>query len=169
LGKRTGLLLTGAATIVLLGAAGCGGGGADSSTTAAATKTATATTAVTISKAVFIKRADAVCEKADKQTEREFAAYAKENQIPTGKEPSPAQYAAIAKTIVVPALHRQADEIEALGTPAKDGGRIERFLAAVRAAIEKAEEEPTAAAQSPRKLLTGADKVVAGYGFKVCG
>ncbi len=161
-----------AAVALLSLAAGCGGGNSDGSSTgnekSGQTMTAQKQTTA-ISKAAFIKKADSVCAKADKRTSEEFAAYIKENKITSGQTPSTAQYAEIATTILVPALHRQIDEIRSLGAPASDEARIESFLSAVDAATKQAEEEPTEAVKAPRKLLAGADKIIAGYGFKVCG
>lgn len=161
-----------AAAVALLSlAAGCGGGNNDGSNEGnekSGQTTATQTTAV-LSKAAFIKKADSVCSEADKRTSEEFAAYIKENKIPSGQTPSSAQYAEIATTILIPALHRQVDEIRSLGAPAGDEARIESFLRAVDVATKQAEEEPTEAVKVPRKLLADADKIIAGYGFKVCG
>jgi hypothetical protein len=165
-----------AAAIALLSlAVGCGGGGGESqgevtkTTGTTGTTAGTTTAAPVLTKAVFIKRADSICSKADEQTKRELTAYTKENKIPSGQEPSPTQYTAITTTILIPALRHQVDEIRGLGYPAGDEGRIESFLNAVDAVIKKLEEEPAEVAETPRKLLAGADKIVAGYGFKVCG
>jgi hypothetical protein len=144
------------AALALL-ATGCGGSSNDT------------TTAPPISKAEFIKKADSVCAKAGKETATEYASFAKEENIGKGKEPTPAQFAALTETILAPALRRQVDEIRALGAPSRDGALIDRFLSAVGDAIVKAEEKPTKAAESPAKLLADADKLIGSYGFKVCG
>ena len=136
---------------------GCGGSDGGSSTATAS-----------ISKADFIKKADAICSKAAKQTQAEFAEFAKKNQLAATKEPTPAQYAELGKTILIPALKRQVSEIQALGAPSGDEQRIADFLTAVEQAIKKAEAEPQAA-RSPEKLLVDADKLIATYGFEVCG
>ncbi len=140
-------------------AVGCGGGSSSGSTT----------TAPPISKAEFIKKADSVCTRAGKQTEAEFTAFAKKHGVAPGKEPSPEQYAEIAKAILIPALKQQVDEIRAFGTPTGDEDLISRFLNAVDAAVEEAEAKPQEAGKSPSKLLASADKLIKNYGFKVCG
>lgn len=145
-----------AVAALVLTTAGCGGGSGDDSA------------ASSPSKAEFIKKADAICSQAAKQTAAEFAAYAKKNQLSEGQKLKPSQYAEIGETILIPALKRQIAEIEALGAPEGDEDVITSFIAAVNEAIQKAEAEPKAA-QSPEKLLAKADKLVANYGFKVCG
>lgn len=146
---------------------GCGGGSdAGSETTASATKT---TSTASISKAAFIAKADSVCSKADKQTQEKFAAYAKKSGIAASKEPTSAQFAVITKTILIPALHQQVAEIQALSIPAADQNRIDLFLRQIDDAIERAEEDPAKAGKLPRALLASADQVVGDYGFKVCG
>jgi hypothetical protein len=138
-------------------AAGCGGGG-----------TTTTTTTDSLSKAEFIKQADAICSKAGKQTQAEFVAFAERSGIGKGKEPNPSQYSEIATTILAPALKQQVKEIGALEPPEQDKDLITQFLGAVNQAIATVESEPQAA-RSPEKLLSDADKLIKGYGFKVCG
>jgi hypothetical protein len=121
-----------------------------------------------ISKADFIKKADAICADAARQTETEFAAFSKKNNLGNGKALlNPSQVAEL-KEILAPALQLQAKQIEKLGLPSSNGRLIEEFLDEVHEAIKTLEREPQAAA-SPETLLESADKLVTNYGFKVCG
>lgn len=151
---RVPALVTAIVAAIALTAAGCGGG--DSTTTAST------------SKAEFIKQADAICSKAGKQTQAEFVNFTTRNGLAKGKEPTAKQYSEIATTILVPALKQQVEEFSALEPPEQDKDLIDQFLAAVNQAIKKVESEPQTA-KSPEKLLAGADKLIKGYGFKVCG
>lgn len=155
--RMSALLAVGLATVVAV--AGCGGSGGSS---------AADTTTATISKAEFIKKADAICTNGQKRSQSEFTAFAEENPNPKAKEPTAAEWSEIGTQILVPALRRQLDEIRQLGSPAKDEAQIEEFLDQTEEAIEKLEEEPETA-KSPAKLLADAHKTIKGYGFKVCG
>jgi hypothetical protein len=145
------------ALAIVVAVAGCGGSGASGDTTTAS-----------ISKAEFIKKADAICAKGGKQSLSEFLAFEKENKIPEGKEPTTAQWAEIGTKVLVPALQQQVDEIRRLGSPAGDEAQIEAFLHRGEEAVEKLEENPETA-KSPSKVLADAHEVIKGYGFKVCG
>lgn len=168
--KTRAAALAATAALAIVPLTGCGGSGSDtsSSTTATTASSGDTSAGASVSKATFIKEADAICTKAGKQTETEYATYAKKNKIVEGIEPSSTQIAVVTKTILVPALKRQTKEIGALDAPANDEALINEFLEAVSSATKKAEEEPQAG-QSPEKLLAKADKLIANYGFKVCG
>jgi hypothetical protein len=152
---RLGALLA-VALAAVIAVAGCGGSGADDATTAS------------ISKVAFIKKADAICTKVAEQSQSEYAAFVKANNVPEGEEPTATQWGDIGKTILIPDLQQQIDEIRQLGVPAGDEAEITAFLDATEKAIEKVEDEPLAA-KSPSTLLANADKVSEGYGYKVCG
>jgi hypothetical protein len=152
--RLNALLAVGLATVVAL--AGCGGSGSAD------------TTAAAISKAEFIKKADAICAKGQKRSQSELNAFAKENNASGAKEPTTAEWAEIGTQILVPALQRQLDEVRQLGSPAKDEEQIDEYLDQSEEAIEKLEEDP-GEAKSPSKLLADAHKTIKGYGFKVCG
>jgi hypothetical protein len=138
-------------------ASGCGGGGgADDASTAP------------ISKAEFIKKADAICTEGGKRTQAKFAAFAKENKISEGEELTTAQWEGAGTEVIVPALERQAEEVRQLGIPVGDEAQIEGFLEGVEEAVEKIEEDPKLAKSAP-KLLADAHQAIKGYGFKVCG
>lgn len=140
---------------------GCGGGGSDA-TSGGGDSTAS------LSKAEFIKEADAICSKGGEQAQSEFAAFGKKNKIPEGKEPTTAQWEEIGTQILVPALRQQVDEIRQLELPAGDEAQIEAFLEGVDGAVEEVEEKPEIA-KEPSKTLTDAHQTINGYGFKVCG
>lgn len=146
-------------------ASGCGGGGGDSGSSGDGDSDATATS---ISKAEFIKEADAICTKGGERAQSEFAAFAKESRIPEGGELSSAQWEEAGLKVLVPELEQQAEEVRQLGFPAGDEAQIEAFLDGVGKAIEGIEENPKLA-KDPSKLLADAHKAIEGYGFKVCG
>ncbi len=156
------------ALTAILVAAGCGGGsdgdgGGDSGGGGGGE-----TAAAPLSQAEFVKKADALCIQGGKETESEFVAYAKENKIAKGKEPTQEQSEEVIEEIILPELRRQVEEIRGLGIPTQDQAQIGVFLNDVEDVIERGEEDPGNAVQNLNKELTAADQQIQGY-FKVCG
>jgi hypothetical protein len=152
-------------------AAGCGGGGGDDgggSSASEATTTTASTTSGSLSKAEFVAKSDAACRKGSESATAELSSYMKEKAIPESREPNAEQFAEIVAKILVPALHRQVDEIRALGAPASDEQEVDAILDSVESSIAKAEAEPELA-RSTTKLFAKADKLAQEYGFKFCG
>lgn len=162
-GRLTALLIV--ALAIAAAVSGCGGGGNDSGGGSGDDGDATASS---ISKAEFIKEADAICTQGGKRTQADFVAFLNEKAIPEGGEPTTEQWEEMGTKIIVPALEEQAEEVRQLGFPAGDEDQIEAFLGGVDEAIEKIEGNPKLA-KSADKLLTDAHQAIAGYGFKVCG
>jgi hypothetical protein len=135
-------------------AAGCGGGGG------------TATATAPLSKAQFIKRGDAICEKTDKTQNSAIRKY-------TAKHPKGASTKAgqdeLITSIGLPPIQQEAEELGALGAPRGDEGKVEAIVNGIEEAVGKAEEEPEstnkAGAANP---FTGVDKLAGEYGFKAC-
>jgi hypothetical protein len=157
-------LLAGVLAAVLI-LAGCGGGGSSDSTNASSDSNTAA-----LSKAEFIKKADAICTAGGKRTQEEFASYIKEKKLTGKKEPTPAQLTEVSEEIQVPALKRQAEEISALGAPAGDEDQINELVDAIDEGIENVEAaDPKEALASLSTMFAEADKLAAAYGLKVCG
>ena len=184
--KRGAILPIAGALAIALILVGCGGNGGDSttasdaSTSSAASTTSPGTDSTTspsgdsttssLSKAEFIKKADAICASGAKRTQSEYAAYVEEKKISGKKEPTPAQYAEVSEDIQVPAFKRQTEEIRALGAPAGEEDKVTALLDAVDAGIEKLEEaDPKEALESSSSMFAEADKLAGAYGLKVCG
>jgi hypothetical protein len=153
-------LLAGILAVALI-LVGCGGDSSDSSSE-------DSDSTASLSKAEFIKQADAICKEGGKKAQSEFVAFTEEKKTPEGKEPTTAQWEEIGTRILAPALQQQADEIRQLGVPSGDDDQIEEFLDGVDEAVEKVEESPETA-KEPAKLLDDAHQAIKGYGFKVCG
>jgi hypothetical protein len=148
--RRTSFVLAGAATSLALAA--CGGGGGPS-------------------KAVYIKKADAICAKGSKEAEQVAASAFKNPSSPTGEEAQ----AALQK--VIPIQKQRVDELKALKRPDADKAKLEALYAAVdkiNAAYEQAAQSPEAslalikASGSDQDPAAAADKLAAAYGMKEC-
>jgi len=135
--------------------AGCGGGGDDSSSGPA------------ISKAVFIKKADAVCQGGNERMEVDFAAFLKEKK--NIKKPSQADYEELVGEVVVPNLRREIKEIRALGAPSGDEDKVDAYLEAVEEGLETAEDDPTVAVKSSEAVFGVSSRLAKEYGLEVCG
>jgi hypothetical protein len=141
--------------ISLFVAAGCGGGD-DSSTNANA-----------IPKAVFIKKADAVCTAGNKKMEVAFAHFLEENK--NIKHPSEADYVSLVGKVVVPNVKREIKEVRALGAPEGDEDRVSAILEALEEGVETAEEDPQAAVSSSEAIFGISSRLAKEYGLEVCG
>jgi hypothetical protein len=148
-------VLTAAAAIVLI-VAGCGGGSDSSSDSSS------------LSKAQFIKQADAICEKGNKENEAEFEEFAKEHGLSEKKEPSKAVQEEAISEIVAPSVGKQIEEIDALGAPEGDEGKIEAMVAAVEEGVEEIEANPGSLTEGKNPLAKGS-KLAKEYGLKTCG
>ncbi|HEV2858409.1 MAG TPA: hypothetical protein VGW80_08410 [Solirubrobacterales bacterium] len=121
-----GRYLAVAGILLLLALAGCGG----------SDEGATAGTAATLSKAEFLKKANAICERG---TDRIDAAYGRAGEhVPKGAENEDFMNEAAAR-IVIPVRREELRKIRALGLPAGNEETIEAFLVALKEGIERGE------------------------------
>jgi hypothetical protein len=134
--------------------AGCGGGGDSSS-------------GPTISKAVFIKKADAVCLQGNKRMEVAFAHFLQENK--NVKRPDDAKLEKLVGTILVPNVKREVKELHALGAPSGDEDRVGEIVKALEEGLETAEGNPQAAVNSSEVVFGIASRLAKEYGLEVCG
>jgi hypothetical protein len=151
--------------------AGCGGGDSSSSSssgsTSADTSESSESTGEAPTKAVFIKEADEICGDADGVMAEEITDYAKENDIPIEKEePSEDQQVEIFHAVVLPNIHKQAEEIAALTPPAGDEETVEDITDTLLSEVEDAEGEDGIPDES---TLEEASQKAQDYGFKTCG
>jgi predicted small secreted protein len=137
-------------------AAGCGGGD-DSSSEGSS-----------ITKAQFVKQADAICEKGNKETEAEFEEFAEEEGLGENKQPSKAQQEKAITDIVAPGVQKQIEEIDGLGAPEGDEKQVEAIVTSVEEGVEEIEENPGSLTEGKNPLAKGS-KLAKEYGLKACG
>ena len=138
--------------IALIAFAGCGGG--DDGGEEALTKTE------------FIAQGDAICEQSEKQSETDAEAFAEDNGFDLEKASEEELEEAVAE-VLVPALDRQAEEIDALGAPVGDEETIEAIVVALEDGTAEVEDDPSLVFEG--KPLREASRLAADYGFEVCG
>lgn len=153
--KRLIALLAGVLAIALV--VGCGGGDDDEAT------------ASSITKAEFIKQADAVCEKTTKQAQADFRAYLKEGARIEEEELSAEDYAAIVvETVMTPNYEQEFEELRDLGAPNGDEDEVEKLIVAREEDLEAAQAEPERFARESEKVFAQSSKLAKEYGLQAC-
>jgi hypothetical protein len=117
------------------------------------------------SKAEFVKRADAICAKASKDTT------AKAQQLTSGGRPDKAALTKFIKETALPGVEKEADQIDQLDTPKGDGDKVKAITDAVRDGVDKTKSNPSALLSSSGSNgpFGKADKLAQDYGLKKCG
>jgi hypothetical protein len=153
-GKRTIVICAGVLALALIGA-GCGSDDEGE------------VTAAEISKAEFVKQADAACKRSEKQIQEDFAAYVKDHE--DIQKPTEADYAELVDVILSPNVEQEVEDIRALGAPSGDEEEIEGLLAAREESVEVAEEDPEALISNGDRIFAKSSKLAEEYGLEVCG
>lgn len=113
----------GVAVAACLGGLGCGGGG-DSHP---------------LTKAEFIKQADAICVKVNKENTRDVAAWKKQHSI--SAKDGEAAVDEILENVVVRSIRRQVKQLEALSPPTEDEEKIAKMIGHLSQAAESLAEK----------------------------
>jgi ABC-type phosphate transport system substrate-binding protein len=148
-------LTIGTLAILLIAAAGCGGGSDDSSTSANA-----------ISKAAFVKKGDAICQKGSERMARAFSGYLKKAKT---AHPNKAVQEELVVKVLVPSVRREVKEFQALGAPGGDEDRVAEIVKALEEGVETAEGNPEAVTNSSDVVFGIASRLAGEYGLEVCG
>jgi hypothetical protein len=131
---------------------GCGGSSDDASS-------ASEGSSPPLSKAAFIKQADAICKKAD-QKQKAAVKNLKSNA-------SQAEIEKFVLKTALPPIFDEVDEISELNAPAEDQAKIDKLLQEIEEAAEKAEADPSTVLKGSGPFVP-VEKPAADYGFKVC-
>lgn len=143
-----------AAAVLVMLVAGCGGGDETTDET------------VTLTKAEFIKQGDVICREGNDQSEKEAEEFAEENDF-TLEEASNEQLEEAVAEVLVPSLNQQAEELDALGAPEGDEGKVEKIIVSLEGAADEIEEDPEIIFDN--EVLKEPGELAEDYGFKVCG
>jgi hypothetical protein len=120
-----------------------------------------------ISKAEFVKKADAVCKKGEEEVQKDFGTFAKKHE--NVKKPTEADYAELVDAVLVENVEAEVNDIRALGAPEGDEKEVEAMLEAREESIEKAQDNPKAVIKSNEDIFGEASKLAKAYGLKECG
>jgi hypothetical protein len=146
---RACLFLIAPAVLVL---AGCGGSGGDS-------------TEPPLTKAQYIKQADAICNKVYEKQLSALAVYGKKHPKP---RPTRSPQAAAIVAAALPPTKVGIEEIKSLNRPAADKQAIDSMLDEIDAAIKETEEHPTMLVAGVKNPFEKVNQRAAKYGFEAC-
>lgn len=169
------------AVVGLLCAFGCGCGSSGSGTSSANTSSTSsggagssgreadgssaASKGPSLSKAQFIKQADAFCRKADSVQEVGLQKAGKEGAL---KNPSKAEQEKLVTEIGLPPLRVELEEISSLSPPKADEAKIGEIIQALEGAIEESEEAPIRVTLGQGNPFERVNQMAGDFGFKDC-
>jgi len=133
-------------------ASGCGGG-SNSETSS-------------LTKAQFIKRGDAICQRADNQRQLLLEKWVEDHS--TESLTTKNGEAAMIKASAIPSLQAEVDGLTALGAPSGDEELINSITRGLEEAIQRIEDDPTGLASYQAAAFNQIDATARKYGFKVC-
>ena len=143
------------ALLVLAGvAAGCGGSSDESQTTA-------------LTKAEFVKQANAICYETKERSAAAYKQYAQTNAVPSSGPGLTAKAADLVENVFIPIYDEQIEKISALGTPIGDEKEVDAILTAMQAGVEGAKREPLPFIRESAALNRASQLAVA-YGLPEC-
>jgi hypothetical protein len=119
-----------------------------------------------LTKAQFIKRAEAICSGTDKTQKAALRVFFQ-------KHPNATASKAVEEEVVVvvglPPVRAEIKELAALPAPKGDEEKIQAFIEAIEQAVEKGEADPSTMIRGEGKgPFAAAGKLARGYGFKAC-
>jgi hypothetical protein len=123
-----------------------------------------------ISKAEFVKRADAVCAEVEKKMSsglRSFIARY-EGKEPEGAAARTAAQAALIETVMAPNKRNEAEQLREIGSPKGDEDQVEAIADTLDEGVDEAEKRPQAAVNGELKALLKAEKLAGEYGLENC-
>jgi ABC-type phosphate/phosphonate transport system substrate-binding protein len=156
MGTGRGIFVVAVAVALALVVAGCGSG--DSSTS---------TVSGSISKAAFIKKVDAVCQKGTERMQRAILVFLKQHK--DVKRPNKAQSLKLVGTAIVPSVRTEIKELKALEVPEGDEERVDAIIGALEEGLETAEGNPEAVVSSSDAVFGISGRLAGEYGAEVCG
>ena len=140
------------AAVLIVGLAATGCGSKSSSKTSAKP-------AAAITKADFLAKGNAICNKGNKELNALGAKL--------GKKATKAQFTAAAKNSYVPSIQAQIDGIRALGAPSGDEATVKKFLDLAQADLNRIKGKPSLLFGNTRQFADFA-KIAHPYGLKAC-
>lgn len=153
------VLLAAAAVLVALGA-GCGDGDDGGDVTE---------TTPSLTKAQFLKQANAICAQTNKEFEDELERFVEKETNSQSQELSNAQFRKAAETLFIPTVDRQLKEVRALGAPEEDEQQVDKILSSAEKALQEAEKDPTVLFVEGSGPFAEANKLATAYGLDKCG
>jgi hypothetical protein len=136
------------ALLLIALASGCGGGGDTQ-----------------LSKAEFLKQANAICTKAHEKEQAKFAVFLKAHSE-SHLNPND-NMKALVLIIGVPAIRTQVEELEALRVPTGDAEKIAAIITGIKKGLKEVEDRPLRVNNGPDPF-TESNTLASKYGLKAC-
>ena len=146
--RQFGTTLTGVVALAIF-LVGCGGGDSESEP---------------LTKAEFIKQADAACSKQNKKLAADFIAYARSHKV--DEQLSPAQQQKFAEEITFPYLEERIEVLTELTPPKADAKEVEAIVAKTEDGLAQARKN---ADEQAENTFTKAETMSRAFGLKICG
>jgi len=152
------VLLIFSAGLLALGALGCGGSESTADTTSSNSE---------VSKAAFVKQANAICGRTNRELAQLSERFSKENNLSEKIQPTEAQVTELSQQALVP-IAKQVEEIRALEAPAGEEDEVDAIVTAAEKALEEGEADPAAIYGAGGGAFAQANRLSAAYGLKEC-
>jgi hypothetical protein len=144
----------------LLLCGGCGGGESNSATAGGLT-----VRSGSLSKAAFIKRTDAICDRTKQRFEDRYVGLLKAARSTSFSEKK--MLAVLVEVDLIPTYEGLIAQVRSLGAPRGDEAQITTFLGALQQDLNKAADQPSQAFKAGTPF-GGASKVAKSYGLIGC-
>jgi len=141
-----------AALAFLLSVSGCGGGNEPAPLT----------------KAAFIRRADAICTKADERFQLLYERYVRRTKLDLAKKRTTAIWREIVQQAFAPSVDGELAELGDLGAPKGDGATVRAILAARRRGLREVEANPDDMVNTEEEFKRS-HALAQAFGLEVCG
>jgi hypothetical protein len=127
---------------------GCGGGSAS------------------ISKAEFIEKAEAVCEKDEKELRRDLAAFVKQHE--NVKFPSEKDVAELVHVVFSGNIEGEVKALRAIEVPSGDEKQVKALIDAREESLKNAEANPLGLNRNAKLIFAKSRKLAKEYGLEAC-
>ncbi len=119
-----------------------------------------------LTKAEFIKQADAICLKGERKKQTDIEDFLLKAKLGTGETFDPAQEKEMSAEVIAPPIRTATDEVSELSAPEGEEEKVEAVLASADKGLQEFEDPPNG--KIPGDAFDEAAKLARDYGFKVC-
>jgi hypothetical protein len=150
------------AVAIAIGVSACGGGGATATATNAS-DSAQGSNGTGVSKAAFVKRANALCLRNSNQRQKALGA---SPLNPAKHKLSNAQLETVMLTLILPRVENMVAQLARLRPPDGEEASVGNVVRAFETAITRSRKEPLKAIEGG--VFEGADEAAIAYGLNYC-
>lgn len=123
----------------------------------------------TVTKAEFIKKADAICKKTDQTQLGEFQAYTQRRLARLNRMSFKEREEELTSAVYVPSIQKEIKELEALDVPPGDEQKVEAVFTQMKASLKEFAKDPTGYLEGgPSDPFNKAFRAARDYGLNFC-